>query len=397
MSHLRTFVILEPGITSEVVRQTLNLDSSFSEPLYADMDQSSAIVESPSDLLLVACSVYSEDLRSLIERAAAADTLRPIVVLCWGNLHEYFSNLFAAGATDIVNLPQEQAQLGSVLEKTLARRGSGISSAPLVAVIGAKGGVGKTICSCNLAASLAKAGKRVAIVDGDLQFGDVAVTLGIRHVTHTIADLYKSGGTIDREKLADYLVQDSHGINALLAPLRPEEAGWLSEDLLYRVFTLLRQTHDYVIVDTCPGFPSEVVMAIEASSRVFMVGSLDIASLKDSHIGLKTLDSLGYDRNNVCVVLNKADQSLGITIPEAVTVLGAKPDVIIPFDRQVIRSYNSGEPIVLQSGRRASDAAKAFRHLSEWLEQSRERDTQQQPEQVFSPQSLSSALAGVTR
>lgn len=364
MPHLRTFAILESGISSDTVRDILPLDSSFTEPLFADMAQSAAIVESPADLLFIACTSYSEQLKDLVERAAGFDSLRPVVILCWGDLREYLGTLFSAGASDIISLPEEESQLRSVLEKTIARRGSA-SAAPLAAFIGAKGGTGKTVCSCNLAAALAQAGKRVAIVDADLQFGDVGVVLGLQP-TQTIADLYRAGGTLDREKLESYMVKHPLGLDVLLAPLRPEEADWLSEEFLYRVFTLLRQTHDYVIVDTCPGFPSEVIMTIDASTRLYVIGALDVASLKDSRIGLDTLDSMGYDRDNVCMVLNKADQSLGVTLNEAATVLGQRPDVTIPYDRAVARSYNLGEPIILQ--RKNSDIVKAFRQLVVWLD-----------------------------
>ena len=346
------------------MRDILPLDSSFAEPLFADMTQSAAIVESPADLLFIACTGYSEQLKDLVERAAAVDSLRPVVILCWGNMSEHLGALFAGGASDIISLPDEEAQLRSVLEKTIARRGAA-AAAPLAAFIGAKGGTGKTVCSCNLAAALAASGKRVAIVDADLQFGDVGVVLGLTP-TQTIADLCRTGDTPDREKLESYMIQHPLGLDILLAPLHPEEADWLSEEFLYRIFTLLRQTHDYVIVDTCPGFPSEVIMTIDASTRLYVVGALDVASLKDSRIGLDTLDNMGYDRDNVCMVLNKADQSLGVTIEEAAKVLGQRPDVIIPFDRAVARSYNQGEPIILQ--RKNSDIVKSFRQLVVWLE-----------------------------
>ena len=94
----------------------------------------------------------------------------------------------------------------------------------MICVLGLKGGSGKTLTSSNLAVSLADAGHSVALVDLDLQFGDVGLTLGLRP-EHTVYDLVRAGGTLDAEKLADFLTVHPSGIRALLAPARPDEAG----------------------------------------------------------------------------------------------------------------------------------------------------------------------------
>ena len=62
-------------------------------------------------------------------------------------------------------------------------------------------------------------------------------------------------------------------------------------------------------------------------------------------------------------MLNRADTSVGISHADVLTVLGRAPDVLVPSSRDVVRSINKGEPIVL-SGKR-SEAAKAFRALAE--------------------------------
>ena len=82
----------------------------------------------------------------------------------------------------------------------------------------------------------------------------------------------------------------------LLAPTRPDQASAVTVDFLRDVYAALRSMFDYVIVDTPPGFTPEVIASIDSSSDVCMVGMLDSLSLKNTKLGLETLDLMGYDR-----------------------------------------------------------------------------------------------------
>ena len=93
-----------------------------------------------------------------------------------------------------------------------------------------------------------------------------------------------------------------------------------------------------------------------------MVGMLDSLSLKNTKLGLETLDLMGYEGGNVSLVLNRADSRVGITPDDVAAIVGTSPDVSIPSDRDIPVSVNGGTPIVLAKGR--SDAAKAFRNLA---------------------------------
>ena len=164
----------------------------------------------------------------------------------------------------------------------------------MICVLGPKGGTGKTLVSTNLAVALAPAGQKVALVDLDLQFGDIGLALGLRP-DKTIHDLARSGGSLDSDKLEAYLVKHESGLNVLMAPTRPDQASAVTVDFLRDVFTTLRSMCDYVIVDTPPGFTPEVIAAIDLSSDVCIVGMLDSLSLKNTKLGLETLELMGYD------------------------------------------------------------------------------------------------------
>jgi pilus assembly protein CpaE len=149
----------------------------------------------------------------------------------------------------------------------------------------------------------------------------------------------------------------------LLAPTRPDQASAVTVDFLRDVFTNLRSMCDYVLVDTPPGFTPEVIAAIDSSSHVCIVGMLDSLSLKNTKLGLETLELMGYDPKRISLALNRADTRVGITQDDVTLIIGRDPQVLIPSDRQIPISVNEGVPIVVADER--SEAARAFRRLAE--------------------------------
>ena len=132
----------------------------------------------------------------------------------------------------------------------------------------------------------------------DLQFGDVGLALGLRP-DRTIYDLARSGGSLDAEKLDAYLPTHESGVRVLLAPMRPDQAGVVTPELLATVYPVLRRRATTSIVDTPPGFTPEVIASIDSSSDVCLVGMLDSLSLKNTKLGLETLELMGYAEERI--------------------------------------------------------------------------------------------------
>jgi pilus assembly protein CpaE len=323
--------------------------------------------ETAPDLLIVVCEGYSDRALYFIDNAVKQQPDRPVVVLATGSPNGFVRRVFEAGADDIVTLPEPPERIAFALEKAFARRrgaavASGIALAPMICVLGPKGGTGKTLVSTNLSVALAMGGERVTLVDLDLQFGDIGLSLGLRP-DKTIYDLARSGGSLDEDKLRAYLVSHTSGVGVLLAPTRPDQASAVTVDFLRDVFTTLRSMSDYVVVDTPPGFTPEVIAAIDTSSDICLVGMLDSLSLKNTKLGLETLELMGYSPNRIALVLNRADTRVGITHDDVAAIIGRIPEVLIPSDRQIPISINDGTPIMIQDER--SEAARAFKQLAE--------------------------------
>ena len=157
-----------------------------------------------------------------------------------------------------------------------------------------------------------------------------------------------------------------------MAPNRPDQASVVTVEFLRELYAVARASNDYVVIDTPPGFTPEVIATIDASTDIVMVGMLDSLSLKNTKLGLETLDLMGYRNDRISLVLNRADSRVGITGRDVTTIVGRKPDILVPSDREIPRAVNEGLPIV--SAKRNSEAAKSFRALAAILSQPREHE-----------------------
>jgi pilus assembly protein CpaE len=367
---IKTLIALDEGVDAEVVRAALPEGQSEIQivGLVHGLEETWRILqETTTDLLVIACGGYSDRALFLVDAAVKQRAERPVVVLSEGPANGFVKRLFEAGADDIVLLPEASERVRFTLQKAIARKlgiaSSGLSLAPMITILGPKGGSGKTLTASNLSVGLADRGYSVVLVDLDLQFGDVGLALGLPP-DRTIYDLAKSGGSMDADKIDAYLATHESGAKVLLAPTRPDHATAITVDFLRDVYSTLRRTYDYVIVDTPPGFTPEVIASIDHSTHLCLVGMLDSLSLKNTKLGLETLDLMGYDRERVCLVLNRADSRVGIERDDVTAVVGRVPDVMVPSDREIARSINEGTPIVLSQDR--SEAAHAFRELAEY-------------------------------
>lgn len=329
--------------------------------------------ELDADVLLVACREGSDAVLRIVQGWRELRAGRPVVVLSHDTDQDFVKAAFAAGADDLVALapgpyvPEQSRReiefaLRKVVTRNLAAGDRASDAGTLIAVLGSKGGVGKTVTATNLGVALARRGRRTALVDLDLQFGDVALALALAPET-TIFDLAVSGGSLDAEKLDDFMLRHASGLRVLAAPTRPDQAGSVTAEMLSEIYALLRGEYDFVIVDTPPLFAPEVIATVDVASAVCMVGALDALSLKNTRLGLETLDLMGYPQEQVHVALNRAGSNVGISEEDAISILGRRPQVAIPSDRAIPSSINDGVPVVISA--RRSDTAKAFEALAD--------------------------------
>ena len=217
-------------------------------------------------------------------------------------------------------------------------------------VFSTKGGAGKSFVATNLGAILARRNQKpVVIIDADLQFGDVAVMLGMAP-SHTIIDAVNQIDRLDESLVKSLLIKhEPSGLFVLAAPVEPAFADSVSLPHMTRILEVLSTFCSHVIVDTPASFNDIVLGVLEQADDIVMMAGMDIPHIKNTKIGLQTLRLLHIPAAKVKLTLNRANSKVRLDIADVERTLQMKADSLIPSDIAVPQSINKGVPIVLEN------------------------------------------------
>jgi pilus assembly protein CpaE len=216
----------------------------------------------------------------------------------------------------------------------------------VITVFSAKGGVGKTTTATNVAVAMSQLGQSVCLVDLDLAFGDVGITLQL-FPEHTIVDAVPLMADMDADSIDAILTKVTDHLYVLAAPASPLAKATISADLVGKILANLKQRFDIVVVDSPPAFDDHVLQAFDASELLLLVLTLDIPALKNIKVTLETLDLLNFPREKCRIVLNRSDSKVGLSPEDVETALKMPIAVSIASAREVPASVNRGETIML--------------------------------------------------
>jgi MinD-like ATPase involved in chromosome partitioning or flagellar assembly len=231
----------------------------------------------------------------------------------------------------------------------------------IVTVFAAKGGCGKTTLAVNLGVALARLGvRRVCVVDLDLSFGDVAISVQLDPLRTTL-DALTMAGHLDESGAASLLTRYQPGLDMLLAPVTPGDAEKIPPRLIGELLAVLRGMYDFIVIDTPAQFNEHVLTAMDVSSQLVLLTTPDVTALKNLRVALDMLDMLSYPRQIRSVVINRADSKVGLSLEQVHKVVRSEVAAHIPSSRAVPVSVNKGVPIVLDSpGHPVSQAVMKF-------------------------------------
>jgi pilus assembly protein CpaE len=258
----------------------------------------------------------------------------------------------------------------------------GVTFGKVIAVYSPKGGTGCTTIVTNLAVTLHNEETPVVLVDGNLQFGDVAVFLNEQGKNNVI-DLTSRADELDPEIVNEVLINHTKsGLKILAAPISPEQADSATGEEFRKVLKYLRTMFSYVLVDTSSILTDITIAAMDESDVVILLTTQDIPAIKDARLFLDIATALDIQRERILFVMNRYDKRIGIT-PEKISE-NFKHEIVATLpaeERAVIPSINRGLPIML--GDRSRPIAKSFFSLAEVL---RERLTKlETAEEAFEP------------
>lgn len=320
------------------------------------------------NIVLLDSAIFGIDSITVIEQVSTASPESAVIVLIDGADMELMRRLMRAGARDCLMRPLSSEELTSTIrsvhQTNVKQREALVATTPdyeanraqgaILAIYSPQGGAGKSMLSANLAVAMAKAagenGKspRVALVDLNLQFGDIDLMLNLSP-QNTIAGLAQKGhGGIDSELLEQYLtVHQESGLKILVAPSTPQYAESITVYTVEQVMETLRESYDYIIVDTPSQLQDTTLAVLDAAKTILLLTSLDLLALHKTRTALEMLRQL-YEPEKIQVILNRANSDVGISLEDVENVLGVQMRARVPSDGKiVVTSINEGKPFVL--------------------------------------------------
>jgi pilus assembly protein CpaE len=284
-----------------------------------------------------------------------------------------------AGVSDVLEAPLDEAKIEAAIEQfahdvlnrktAVATPSSGShprdKGGRIVTVMSAKGGSGKTVLATNVALLLNRIPDiKVCLVDADLQFGDVCLVLQLEP-RFTMVNASHELHHLDGELLDSLLTEHPSGLKVLAAPLEPAFADDITTAGLMQMLDVLKESFDYVVVDTASMLDELILSLIEKSDDILMLVDMDLPSVKNAKLALETLRLLKFSTSNVRLVMNRSNSKAKLDNKEIEGALKMPISASVPSDAMVAASVNEGRPVVESEPK--SKVAKGFESVAELI------------------------------
>lgn len=319
----------------------------------------------PAVVVLDGLSDPAGSLRLVAGLAAEDPLISVILVIDRGDLA---LDAIRSGARDVVVRGSGPDELRTAIDRALrsaqhfipaipqpqtiqssANRGS--TAGRIVTVVSPKGGVGKTTVATNVAVGLAQAFPgRTVLVDLDIQFGDVASALDLEP-EYFLPDTVQGQARQDPMALKTILTEHSTGLYVICAPDSPIEADSISGDDVAHLLRMLASEFRYVVVDTAPGLSEHTLSALDETTDLVLLSSMEVPGVRGLRKELDTLGQLDLLTERRQVVINFAEPHGLLGIADIEATIKTSVDLQLPRSKAATDSVNQGVPLLQSGGR----------------------------------------------
>ncbi len=208
-----------------------------------------------------------------------------------------------------------------------------------------KKGVGKSVLALNTAVILSKdKNKKILLLDMDVQVGSVTILVN-QYNQNTTLNAADTAKLDSYENIEPYLYKYSENLDMFFAYGKTEEGVSTTKDNTRKIMKLLKREYDIIIVDAGTHFNDHTLYLLDDAEKIFFVSTMDIESLKNTKLGMRKMQLLGYDKNKVKLVINRFTTNYGISKKDVEKVFKDGIFATIPEEEKTVTiSINKGIP-----------------------------------------------------
>ena len=358
MSKIKILIADDIEETRNVIKKILNLENEFFEIVGEASNGEEVLKLLPMvkpDIVLMDINMPVLNGLEATEKITDLFPAVTVIIMSVQAESEYLKKAMFHGAKEYIIKPFNYEVLVNTIISTYEKykdkviSGSkfedGHGNAKIMTYFSSKGGVGKSILALNSAVALSKDfHKKTLLIDLDLQFGDISMLVN-QYAQKTILDVIEDGQLDSYENIKPYLYGFNDNLHILFAPTKPEAAEYIGKDSIEKMMKILKKHYDVIIIDTGINFNDSTLYILDLSETVLFVATMEIVALKNTKLGLGVMQSLGYDKDKVKLIINNFTTKYGISKAE---VEGAFKDGIfamIPEEQKTVSiSVNKGQP-----------------------------------------------------
>ncbi|WP_140908997.1 septum site-determining protein MinD [Cognatiluteimonas lumbrici] len=227
--------------------------------------------------------------------------------------------------------------------------------AEIIVVTSGKGGVGKTTTSASLACGLARAGKKVAVIDFDVGLRNLDLIMGCeRRVVYDFVNVIQGEASLKQALIRDKRFENLY----VLAASQTRDKDALTKEGVEKVLKDLdADGFEYIVCDSPAGIEKGAFLAMYFADQAVVVVNPEVSSVRDSDriLGLlasKTRRAENGERVAEHLLLTRYSPSRVetgemLSVGDVEEVLGLKTIGVIPESGDVLNASNKGEPVIL--------------------------------------------------
>ncbi|NMG00001.1 AAA family ATPase [Aromatoleum toluolicum] len=376
MSKTRITVVSSDALHLSQITRVLEQDKNLGEVSTLQCGASElATLKDVPDVLIVNGGLPENGGLESLEQLRLKNPETAFIVVSDNHSPDFLLRAMRAGVREVLPTPTAGTQLHAAIGRIAPRRkAQDAADGKILAMTSCKGGSGATFIATNLAWVLATThGKRVALIDLNLQFGDAAMYVTDQTPASNLALVCQQIHRLDAAFLRSAMIEVAPNFHLLAAPDDPAHATDVRAEHVEAILKVARANYDFVIVDVGRSLDGVSLQPFDMADMIFPVVQLTLPFIREAKRLVQVFLSLGYPMAKVGLIVNRHHKNCEISLQDLERTVNAKVFKTVPnCYEEVAASVNQGEPIARLA--KNSPVTKALREVAASLDTVQEKN-----------------------